>query len=240
LGWVIRRLSVPTRSALSRDWPAATWGRVIAVYGRWIARSGRVTFEGELPADGVIAVGWHSTNLIVMGVHAELRPRPYSAFVPPGALGAVMRGCLKGYDMAAVPLPRDGQGNPAAGLKEMARALKEGIAVGIAVDGPHGPERVLRPGALWLARLSGRPLVVIGAAARPALRARWWDHHLIPSPHARIGLVYGEPIMIERGTEIDEALTARVTMALQDAEARAWALVKSPPPPRTTGGPTRV
>jgi lysophospholipid acyltransferase (LPLAT)-like uncharacterized protein len=240
LGWAIHLPSVLAGSAPPREWPAETWGRVIAVYGRWVARSGRVVFEGELPAGGVIAIGWHSTNLIIMGTHAELRPRPYWAFVPPGALGAVMRGCLKGYDMEAVPLPRDGRGNPAAGLKEMARALKEGIAVGIAVDGPHGPARVLRPGALWLARLSGRPLVVIGAAARPALRARWWDHHLIPSPHARIALVYGEPIIIERGTEIDEALATRVTMALQDAEARAWALVKSPPPSKTTGGPTRV
>src|SRR5665647_2347797 len=98
-----------------RDWLAVTWGRVVAVYGRWIARSGHVVLEGELPAGGVVAVAWHSTNLLVMGVHAELRPRAYWAFVPPGLFGAVMRGCIRGYDMVAVPLPRDGQGNPAAG-----------------------------------------------------------------------------------------------------------------------------
>lgn len=203
-------------------------------------RSAHVVFEGELPAGGVIAVGWHSTNMLILGVHAELRPRQYWAFVPPGVLGAVMRGSLKGHDMKAVPLPRDGQGNPAAGLKEMARALKEGIAVGIAVDGPHGPARVVRPGALWLARLSGQPLVVIGAAARPARRAPWWDHHLIPSPRARIALVYGEPIMIERGAEIDVALSSRVARALDEAEARAWALVKSPPSSKTRTGRVRV
>ncbi len=165
-----------------------------------------------------------------MSVHAELKPREYWAFVPPGMLGAVMRACLKGYDMEAVPLPRDGQGNPAAGLKEMARALKDGTAVGIAVDGPHGPARVLRPGALWLARLSGTPLIVIGAAARPVMRAPWWDRHLIPPPRARIALVYGEPIVIARGAEIDAALCLRVAAALDAAEERAWALVNSPRP----------
>ena len=240
LGWAIHLSAVLADSAPPRDWPATEWGRALAAYGRWVARSGRIQFEGELPPGGFIAVGWHSTNLLIMGVHSELRPRPYWAFVPPGVLGAVMRGCLKGYAMEAVPLPRDGKGNPAAGLKEMARALKEGIAVGIAVDGPHGPARVLRPGALWLARLSGMPLVVIGAAARPALHAPWWDHHIIPPPHARIALVYGEPITIARGAEIDAALCLEVAAALETAEDRAWALLKSPPPPRTKDGRTQV
>jgi lysophospholipid acyltransferase (LPLAT)-like uncharacterized protein len=160
-----------------------------------------------------------------MGVHAELRPHPYRAFVPPGVLGSVMRGCLKGYGMEPVALPQDGVGNPAAGLKEMARSLKEGWGTGIALDGPHGPARVLRPGALWLARLTGRPLIAIGAAAGPAFRAPWWDNHLIPLPHSRIALVYGEPITVERGTEIDFELCSRVTNSLDVAEKRAWELV---------------
>jgi lysophospholipid acyltransferase (LPLAT)-like uncharacterized protein len=208
------------------DAPALAWGRTIAHYGRWMARSGHLSFEGELPAGGFVAASWHSMNLMVMAVHAELRPHPYRAFVPPGALGTVMRGALEVYGMEAVALPRDGTGNPAAGLKEMARALKEGWGVGIALDGPHGTARVLRPGALWLARLSGRPLVVIGAAARPAFRAPRWDHQLIPLPHARIALVYGEPIMISKGDDIGPDLCARVTQALDAAEKRAWALVE--------------
>jgi lysophospholipid acyltransferase (LPLAT)-like uncharacterized protein len=209
------------------DRSAETWGRLIARYGRWMAGSGRVIFEGELPQGAFIGVNWHSMNLVIMGVHAERRPQPYRAFVPPGVLGAVMRGCLEGYGMEAVALPQDGVGNPVGGLREMARALNEGWATGIALDGPHGPPRALRPGALWLARLTGRPLVVIGAAARPAIRAPWWDRHLVPLPHSQLALVYGKPIVVERGAEIDGELCSLVTDSLSAAENRAWELVRA-------------
>ena len=206
--------------------PAHAWGRLIARYGRWAVATADLTVEGDLPRDGFIAVSWHSMNLIIMSVHAERRPYPYRAFVPPGVLGEVMRGCLDGYGMEAVALPEDGTGNPVGAMKEMARALKQGCGTGIALDGPHGPARTLRPGALWLARLTGKPLVVIGAAARPAVRAPWWDRHLVPSPHARVAMVYGEPITIARGADFDDDLCARVTAALAAAEARAWEIVR--------------
>jgi len=206
--------------------PAEAWGRLIAGYGRWVTRQAQIVFEGELPAGAFIAASWHSTNLLVMAVHAEKKPHPYRAFVPPGLLGQVMRGSLKAYGMEPIALPPDGCGNPVAGLKEMARALKDGCSTGIALDGPHGPSRILKPGALWLARLSGRPLVAIGAAARPAVRAPWWDRHLIPLPHAKIALVYGKPVMIERPCEIDRELCCTVADSLNAAEARAWDLVR--------------
>lgn len=225
----------PSPQPPPRNLPAEAWGRLIARYGRWVASSGRIVFEGELPPGGFIGVSWHSANLVIMAVHAEHRPHPYRAFVPPGLLGEMMRGSLKGYGMEAVSLPRDGSGNPIAGLKEMARSLKDGWATGIALDGPHGPARVLRPGALWLARLTGCPLVVIGVAARPAIRAPWWDRHLIPPPHSRIALVYGQPMTIERGAEIDENLCSAVTDALRQAEDRAWSLVSSAVIPKVGG-----
>jgi lysophospholipid acyltransferase (LPLAT)-like uncharacterized protein len=198
---------------------------MIAYYGRWAARSGNVMFEGELPSGGFIAASWHCNNLLVMGIHAELRPQPYRAFVPPGLSGTIMRGCLRGYGVEPVPLPLDGVGNPAAGLKEMAQAVRDGWAAGIAVDGPHGPARVLRPGALWLARLTGRPLIVVGAAAKPCLHLPWWDSHVVPFPHSKVGLVYGEPILIPRGTDIDPSLCAGVSTALDAVERRAQELV---------------
>ena len=205
---------------------AEACGHFIAHYGRWVAASSDVTFEGELPAGAFIAVSWHSMNLVVMGVHAQIRPQAYRAFVPPGLFGSVMRGCLKGYGMEAISLPKDGVGNPAAGLKEMARSLKNGCATGIALDGPHGPARTLRPGALWLARLTGVPLVVVAAAATPAIRAPWWDRHLVPPPHAHLALVYGDPFIIERGADLNEDLCTLITTSLNRAEERAWELLK--------------
>ena len=132
---------------------AAAAGRLTAAYSRWVAHSGDVAFEGEMPFGPVVAVTWHGLILVGLGAHTGSRLCP-CAFVTPGFRGAAMRGWLAGNRMQAVPLPRTGTGNPAAGLKEMARALDEGRAVAVALDGPRGPARVARPGALWLARLS--------------------------------------------------------------------------------------
>ena len=206
---------------------AETWGREIARYSRWTVGSAKITFEGELPSGPFIAVTWHSMNLLALAVHAEWRPHPYRAFIPPGLAGATMRGWLVASGMEPVPLPPDGIGNPIAGLRHMARSLEADWSIGIALDGPHGPPRKLRPGALWVARLSGKPLVVMGYAARPAFRAPRWDRQLVPLPGARIAVVYEEPIVIERRAEIDEALRSRVSDAVNAAEQRAWAILDS-------------
>jgi lysophospholipid acyltransferase (LPLAT)-like uncharacterized protein len=207
---------------------AEAWGREIYRYSRWVVSSATITFEGELPSESFIGVTWHSMNLLTLAVHAERRPHPYRAFVPPGLAGSTMRGWLVASGMEPVPLPAEGTGNPIAGLRQMARALSEGLSVGIALDGPHGPPRVLRPGALWLARLSGKPLVVMGYAAKPGFAAPRWDRQLVPLPSARIAVVYGEPIIVERQAEIDEALRSHVSNAVDAAERRAWAMLDSP------------
>jgi len=46
-------------------------------------------------------------------------------------------------------------------------------------------------------------------------------------PGARIAVVYGDPIFIERRAEIDEALRSRVSDAVNAAEERAWAILDS-------------
>jgi lysophospholipid acyltransferase (LPLAT)-like uncharacterized protein len=202
-------------------------GFQIARYSRWAIRSAHVALEGEPPPAAHIAVTWHSMNMVGLAVHAEWRPQAHRAFVPPGIAGAAMRGWLLGTGVEPVPLPPDGCGNPVAGLREMTRALGEGLTIGIALDGPHGPARILRPGALWLARLSGKPLVPMGYAVRPAVRLPRWDRLLVPLPNARIAVVCGAPIHIERHAAIDDELRARVVGALDHAERRAWAILDS-------------
>jgi lysophospholipid acyltransferase (LPLAT)-like uncharacterized protein len=208
---------------------AEFWGRTLAVYSRWATGSAEIVAEGALPPGPFVAVTWHSMNMLTLAVHARGRHEPYRAFVPPGFLGASMRGWLVASGMEPVALAQDGVVNPIAGLRQMARALSEGWSVGIALDGPHGPRRVLRPGALWLARLSGKPLVVMGYAAKPAFRAPRWDRHLVPLPGARIAVVYGDPLIIGKRTEIDDTLTQQISNAVDAAERRAWALLADRP-----------
>src|SRR6266581_9632424 len=44
-------------------------------------------------------------------------------------------------------------------LRQLTRELAAGRAAGFAVDGPRGPARIAQPGAVWLSKATGNPIV---------------------------------------------------------------------------------
>ena len=209
---------------------AHAWGRAIARYALWTVQTAQGHVEGRtnLPTGPTIFAGWHSTNLMAMAFYHTLhRSRAAYAFVPPGLVGAAMRGWAEGSGIEPVPLPKDGASNVRVALKHMAGALASGDDVGIPLDGPHGPAGQVRPGALWLARLTGCPLVPMAFAAQPAFRVPRWDRHLVPLPGARIMTVFGAPVWLERNAEIDEPRLKTLGANLNEATRRAWELLEA-------------
>ena len=98
---------------------------------------------------------------------------------------------------------------------------------GIVVDGPLGPEGRPKPGILWCARETGRGIVPLGAAARPALVfRRSWSGVYLPMPFARIRVVCGETLRVPAGaSEADlpplaAELERRMRAAREAAAAR--------------------
>lgn len=71
--------------------------------------------------------------------------------------------------------------------------VKEGVSPAITPDGPRGPRFVLKPGAIFTSQITGKPVVPIAYAAKPAWKLRTWDKFIIPSPFARIRIAIGEP-----------------------------------------------
>ncbi len=113
-------------------------------------------------------------------------------------------------------------------LAVMAKALRQGKPVAFTMDGPRGPARVAQPGALWLARHSGHPILPFHIAAKPAWRLRSWDRGLVPKPGSRVVMVVGEPFVVDRDTT-DEALDGEATIldrAMRDVERRAEAALE--------------
>ena len=210
--------------------PAAfAWGRALAAYMRWHLDQATITSQtlAPVPAGPVIWACWHTTNLIALTFYPSLlRGRTCQVFVSPGYLGHIMRGTFAGIGGYAVgTLPPDGTGNPKAALKQMSRALQNGHDVVFAVDGPSGPAGRVRPGALWLARLTGCPIVPAAFAARPALRMPRWDRQIIPLPGTHISTVFGEPINVDRRADIEGEPSRVLAAALGDLTRRAWALL---------------
>src|SRR5688572_32967129 len=64
--------------------------------------------------------------------------------------------------------------------------VKELISPTITPDGPRGPRFVMKPGAVFTAQMTGKPVVPVAYAAKPAWMLKTWDKFIIPSPFARI------------------------------------------------------
>lgn len=71
--------------------------------------------------------------------------------------------------------------------------VKQGISPGITPDGPRGPRFVLKPGAIFTAQISGKPVVPLAYAARPARLLKTWDKFVLVPPFAKIRIAIGEP-----------------------------------------------
>lgn len=65
-------------------------------------------------------------------------------------------------------------------------------------DGPHGPPRRFKPGAIMLAQLTAAALVPMAAAVDRAWHLGSWDRMMVPRPFSRIVIVRGEPREIPR------------------------------------------
>lgn len=105
-------------------------------------------------------------------------------------------------------------------LRELLRLLKEGRNISITPDGPRGPFQQAAPGAAYLARSTGLPIVPVAWSARRAKRLKSWDRFMIPWPCNRFFFVALPPMTLPKEAEDDAALVA-ITHALTEATRQA-------------------
>ena len=112
------------------------------------------------------------------------------------------------------------------GVKALVR-LKRDMAVGkpaaFTLDGPRGPAKVAQPGAIWLAKATGNPVVPFHIEASRHWTLRSWDRTQIPKPFADVAIAIGAPIDVPAGA--DEAALEQARLGLEatltSLEARA-------------------
>jgi len=105
----------------------------------------------------------------------------------------------------------------------------EHAPVAFTLDGPRGPARVAQPGAVWLAKVTGKPIIPFHLEADRRWTLRSWDRTQVPKPFANVALVFAPPIQVDRRAD-DEAMAAagrRLEDALAGCEARCMVLIES-------------
>ena len=112
-------------------------------------------------------------------------------------------------------------------LRQLTRKMAAGRAAGFTVDGPRGPARVVQPGAVWLAKVTGNPVLPFHLEADRAWTLNSWDRTQIPKPFATVAIVVGEPFYVARDENAAgiEASRRSLEARLASLEAPARALL---------------
>ena len=113
------------------------------------------------------------------------------------------------------------------GLSALAKEIEVGRHVALTIDGPRGPRFVAKPGAVILARRTGRLISVFHIAVEWGHTFRKsWDQFRLPYPFSRVVMFVAPPIRIpaDAGSEVVKAKQAEVQSALERVRdiAEAW------------------
>ena len=86
-------------------------------------------------------------------------------------------------------------------LVQLKRDIRAGRAAAFTVDGPRGPAGTAQPGAVWLASVTGNPILPFHIEAERYWSADSWDRTQIPRPFSRVAIAIGGAIEIPASRE---------------------------------------
>lgn len=215
---LLYRVATPLAVGLVRLWWRSC--RIVAVHGLDNLDDVLARYPSFLP------VYWHQHHLYCaqfLLAQQGQRPLRTGFLISPsadGELGAMIMRRLGGHVIRGSST-RTG----AMAMKEYFQALmRDRVSPVLNPDGPRGPRFQCKPGAIMLARMSGRPLLPLSYAASRAWLVHW-DKFVLPWPGARIAIAIGAPYEVPRGadgadlTALQEELARRLHATFHAARA---------------------
>lgn len=141
--------------------------------------------EAAVGGNAVLAL-WHDRLFFAPVISQRLLARPVCALVSASKDGGWLEAF---YRMMGIRCARGSSSRRGAeALVALARAMRAGAHAGVTPDGPKGPRREFKAGVLALARISRRPIVLLGIRYHSAWRLRSWDRFALPVPFSRVDL----------------------------------------------------
>lgn len=113
----------------------------------------------------------------------------------------------------------------ASAARELLEAAQAGWDLGITPDGPKGPARKVKTGALYLAQKLGCGIVPItNALSRKLELKKAWDRYQVPLPFGRAVVRYGPAVFVGEGDDLEakaRELEERLNAITEKADAEA-------------------
>lgn len=147
------------------------------------------TFDRTAP---VILVFWHSRQLMIP--YCYPRHRQVAVLVSRHRDGEIIGRLLApfGYHFIRGSSTRGSH----SALRSLGRAVGEGLDIAITPDGPVGPPRQAKMGAVYLARKTGAVILPLTYDASPRIRVNSWDRFVVPVPFSTVHFSAGNPFAV--------------------------------------------
>ena len=150
------------------------------------------------PSSGILVL-WHADMLPCLRTFAGQNMRVLISQSRDGAWGADAAQTL-GYRVLRGSSSQGG----ATALKGLADDLREqGGWVALVADGPRGPRGICKPGAVWLSKTTGIPVVCVTAQAPVGWTLKGWARVRIPLPFSHVTLRTSEAFFPGTTEDVD-------------------------------------
>jgi len=229
------------KGLLRSDAVQAALGWLLGSYLRIVLRTVRWTHENLACVEpvlageaGAVALFWHGRIPLCLATAPQWWRKRTRCLISPSADGEFIARALamSGFPAIRVSSAKPGDAAKArqavAAIREATAWVQDGGALVVTPDGPRGPNEVIAPGALQIARRSGQPVFLMGIAASPAWRlTKTWDQVMFAAPFGRGAVVWDGPLFVPPAAgdaEIGRLVSdwsARLSAATRRAEALA-------------------
>jgi len=186
---------------------------LVTILLRLLAATWRVRVIGSIPDYACVVAFWHGTMLPVWYAFRKQRPVGLCSASNDGAMLASLLSAWK-YTVVRGSSSRGGS----KALAAMVDALREQQCVLITPDGPRGPARVAKAGAVVAAIRTGTSVIPVTVRLYAARTLSSWDSFAIPMPFSRIDVVVHSAISpTSSGTHDVAELCLQLTTVLGPA-----------------------
>jgi len=142
---------------------------------------------------------WHSSMLIPWYLH---RKKNFAAIVSQSKDGEILTRILLNWKYEMI------RGSSHIGGKEAMQLLidklDENFSIAITPDGPTGPPKKMKAGAVVAAKKTGKPLFLVGISIKNKIVFNSWDKFEFPKPFTKIVALYSEPIIVDNSISREE------------------------------------
>ena len=139
--------------------------------------------------ENIIFAAWHGRQFLLIPC---LPKQHLCAMSSTSRDGMMQANILRKFHFSVIP--GSSKKAPARALIGNIRKIQSGFDTVIAVDGPTGPIYKVKPGAIFMSKKTGSPIIPVVFSANPSIELSAWDRYMLPLPFAKCALIYGDPI----------------------------------------------